>query len=197
MSSFQPPFVALHALMRSSSSPLRLLQPLFPEHTHHQRQSAAVTRSRTVTNDTRSQSNTYHRAGNTQAWKWLAWNGNVSHSVGARSWSEILAVGEMADDKRIPVWAGIVEVQVPLHFFLHGGRYKDPFLTLRKVHTSPLYFLFFRLQFCLFYILNIFACRLCFNNYWHHLWSWNDLSSEKLKLKSPENQTTGPQKPDC
>lgn len=45
-----------------------------PEHTgpsppHHQRQSVAVTRSRTVTNDTPSQSNTYHHTGNTQAWK--------------------------------------------------------------------------------------------------------------------------------
>lgn len=105
----------------------------------------AVTRSWTVTNDTPSQSNTYHRAGNTQARKWLTWNGNVSHSVGARSWSEILAVGEMAHDKRNPVWAGIVEVRVPLHFFIRGGRYKDPFLTLRKVHTSPLSFPLFLL----------------------------------------------------
>lgn len=48
----------------------------------------------------------------------------------------------MADDKRIPVWAGIVEVRLPLHFFLHGGRYKDLFFTVRKVHTSPLCFLF-------------------------------------------------------
>lgn len=36
---------------------------------------------------------------------------------GPGSWSEILAVGEMADDKRLLVWAGIAEVQVLLHFF--------------------------------------------------------------------------------
>lgn len=182
--------------MRSSSSPLRLHQPRFPEHTHHQRQSAAVTRSRTVTNDTRSQSNTYHRAGNTQARKWLTWNGNVSHSVGARSWSEILAVGEIAHDRRIPVWAGIVEVRVPLHFFLRGGRYEDPFLTLRKVHTSPLYYLFFCLQCYLFCILNIFACRLCLV-ITDIIYSLKIKPFEKLKLKSPQNQTRGRQKPDC
>lgn len=108
---------------------------LFPEHAHHQRQSAAVTRSRTVTNDARSQSNTYHRAGNR---KWLTWNGNVSHSAGAGSWSEILAVGEMADDKGIPVWAEIVEVRVPLRFFLRGGRCKDLLFLLWERLTVPL-----------------------------------------------------------
>ena len=82
----------------------------------------------------------------------------------AESWSEILAVGEMADDKRIPVWAGIVEVRVPLHFILCEGRYKDPFLTWRTVHKSPFYFLFLCLQLYLFCISYIFACRLCSND---------------------------------
>lgn len=58
----------------------------------------------------------------------------------------------MADDKRIPVWAGIVEVRLPLHFFLRGGRYKDLFLTLRKVHTSPLCFLFYFLLYSMLLI---------------------------------------------
>ena len=79
-----------------------------PEHTgtlssaHHQRQSVPVTQSGTVTNDAPSQSSTYHQTGSTQAWKWLTWNGNVSHSVGPGSCSEILAVGAMADDKKLP-----------------------------------------------------------------------------------------------
>lgn len=58
-----------------SSSLRQLWFSVLPEHTaglfssHHQRQSVAVTRCRTVTNDIPSQSNTYHRTGNTQAWK--------------------------------------------------------------------------------------------------------------------------------
>lgn len=66
----------------------------------------------------------------------------------------------MADDKRIPVWAGIVEVRLPLHFFLRGGRYKDLFLPLRKVHTSPLCFLFY--FFALFNVVNIFFLEMTF-----------------------------------
>lgn len=86
--SFFPPSIipsfqsALRFFFFSFFSPQKHTGPRrLPAH-HQQRQSVAVTRSRTVTNDTRSQSSTYHRTSNTQAWKWLTWNGNVSHSVG-------------------------------------------------------------------------------------------------------------------
>lgn len=109
---------------------------------HHRRQSVVVTRSRTVTNDTPSQSNTYHHTGNTQTWKWLTWNGNVSHSVGPGSWSEILAVGETEDDKRLPVWARMVEVLVLLHFFLRRGRERSFFPLDKGSHSLfPLFYI--------------------------------------------------------
>lgn len=44
----------------------------------------------------------------------------------------------MADDKGIPVWAEIVEVRVPLRFFLRGGRCKDLLFLLRERLTAPL-----------------------------------------------------------
>lgn len=112
-------------------------------------------------------SQTYHPAGNTQARKWLTWNGNVSHSVGAGSWSEILAVGEMADDNRIPLWAGIVEVRVPLRFFLRGGDTKIQF-PLGERFTKALYTSYF---FAYSFIHSIFSTSLLvdFHNYWHHL----------------------------
>lgn len=146
----------------------RLHQPRFPQHTHHLRQSAAVTGSRTVTNDAGSQSNTYQRAGNTQARQWLAWNGNVSHSVGARSWSEILAVGEMAADTRIPVWAGLWRSDFHYISFCAEGDIKIHFSLLERFTQEPLDFLFLLLLY-LFSVFNTFACRLCFNQGRHRL----------------------------
>lgn len=84
---------------------------------------------------------------------------------GPGSWSEILAMGEMADDKRLPVWAGIVEVQVLLHFFLHWG------LVWRSclLEKAFLFHLLFYASFTVFFTLRFQFANKVHSNSHHEL----------------------------